>query len=174
MRMTENHLLAEAIHHISNVKLSPLLRNAGIKHNVKEHVSELLLNVAFRLLQDGVAQFVCLLECHRTERLHCLGGIPGTFFPQLAHHIQHPAELRQLFLIGMGHCNRAYVGNQSFLASAAAGSFFGAIPASLSNSPSVSILQAPLKRAPSSTASLLTCRSPATSQVSFRLRISLT
>ena len=105
--MAENHLLAKTLHNVRNIKLSPFLRYTGIEYNVKEHVTELLLNIAFRLLENGVAQFIDLLNSHRAERLHCLGSVPGTILPEFAHHIEYPAELRQLLLIGMYHCLKA-------------------------------------------------------------------
>ena len=101
VRMPEDHLVGDAFGDIGDVEAAFLLRDAGIKDDVKEHVAKLLAKVPVILLEDGVAELVDFLERHRTEGFCRLGGIPGAFCPELDHDIEKAPEGGQFFFFRM-------------------------------------------------------------------------
>ena len=103
MRVTENHFLAEPFHDVCNIEFALFLRNPGIEHDVKEDVTELLLDILVGLFEYGIAQFVRLLNGHRPQGLHGLGPVPRTFFTQPVHNVEYTTELRELFFVRMCH-----------------------------------------------------------------------
>ena len=99
--MPEDHLLAEPVDDVSDVVTPLFFRDFAVEDNVQQHVAEFLFQVVVIVLEDGIAQFINLLDGHRTEGIDGLGMVPGTFGPEFVHDIEDAPELREFFFLGM-------------------------------------------------------------------------
>ena len=80
-----DELLADAVQHVGDVEDLLLAADPGVEHHVQQQVAQLLLHPVQVTLQDGIAQFVGLLDGERTQGLHGLLAIPGALFAKLVH-----------------------------------------------------------------------------------------
>ncbi len=62
MRVAHNHLVANAIEHVGNIKGALLLPYLGIKDKMEHKVAKFLLHLVEVVVEDGLAKFVCLLD----------------------------------------------------------------------------------------------------------------
>ena len=101
MRMTENHLVAQLVAYISNIKLLFLLTYPAVEHNMQQDIAQLLANLTLVIADDGIAELIGLLDGIRTQRLVGLLTVPRTLHAQTIHDIQQPSEGFHFFLSGM-------------------------------------------------------------------------
>ena len=81
MRMAEDKFITKRIAYIRNIKAVFLLSHEGIKTNMKEHITELLLHILIIFLQDSLREFVDLLYRIGSDTLFSLLPIPRALRP---------------------------------------------------------------------------------------------
>ena len=92
MRMPEYKFVAELVADVGDVEIARLAAYLGVEDDVKEHVAELLADVRFIVLDDGVGQLVCLLNGVWAQALVGLLAVPRTFCAQVVHDVEQTSE----------------------------------------------------------------------------------
>ena len=98
VRMTVDEFVAQTVDHVHDIVFALLGSYLRIEDDVQQHVAQFLGDFPAFPAEDGVAQFVSLLNRLRTQRLGGLLVVPGAFLPELVHYIQKAAESLQLGL----------------------------------------------------------------------------
>ena len=88
MRMAHNHLFADAVKHVGNVEGTLLLPYLGVKNKMQHEVAEFFLHLDEVVVEDGLAEFVGLLNGEMTQAVDGLGAVPRASRAHRGHDIQ--------------------------------------------------------------------------------------
>ena len=88
MRVAHNHFLADAIKHVSDVEGTLLLPYLSVKNEMQHKVAELLFHLVEVVVEDGLAEFIGLLDGEVAQALNGLGAIPRAACTHSIHNIQ--------------------------------------------------------------------------------------
>ena len=97
MRMTIYQLVAQEIDDIHYIEMLLLLTNLGIKQHMKQHISKFLRKLAFLPFENGITEFIHLLQSLWAQRFVGLFPVPRALDPQFIQHIQNPSKCLQYF-----------------------------------------------------------------------------
>ena len=92
MRMAHDHLLADAVEHIGDVEGTLLLPYLGIENEMQHKVAEFFLHLVEVVVEDGLAEFVGLLDGEVAQAVDGLGAVPRAARTHRVHDIQKPLE----------------------------------------------------------------------------------
>ena len=81
VRVTVNQFLAKTVAYALDVEHLLLLSYLGVKNNMQQQISQLLLYLIIVVTNDGIAQLVCFFYCVGTKAFVGLLPVPRTLFP---------------------------------------------------------------------------------------------
>ena len=85
--MAHNHLLTNAVEHICDVESPFLLPYLGIENEMQHKVAEFFLHLVEVVVEDGLAEFVGLLDGEVAQALDGLGAVPRAAHTNCIHDI---------------------------------------------------------------------------------------
>ena len=88
MGMPANQLVADAIQHVSHVKVTLFAGNFTVKHQMQKEVSELFAEFGPIARINGICEFVGLFEGENPQGLLRLHAVPRALGAQVVHDVQ--------------------------------------------------------------------------------------
>ena len=104
MRVPVDEFITEFVADVGDVEVARLGPDFGVEDDVQQHVAQLFADVRLVVLDDGICQFVGLLDGVRPQALVRLLAVPRALLPQVVHHIEQPPERFQFFFSCMHVC----------------------------------------------------------------------
>ena len=112
VRVTVHEFVTDRVQCIGNVVPTLLGRNLGaqfgVEHHVQKEVARFFFDFVDILVQNGVGQFVSLLDGEMTKGLKGLLAVPWTFLPQIVHDVQQTTKCLEVL------CTRVHAAKVTF------------------------------------------------------------
>ena len=98
MRMTGDHLPCQGVTDISHIKLRLLLSDLRIETDMEQHITQLLADIGYVVLDQSIAEFIGLFDGIGTKALVGLFLVPRTICPQCIQDIEKSTKSLHFFL----------------------------------------------------------------------------
>ena len=95
VRVAANHLVHDRVDDVLDIETPPFIRQMGVKHYLKQQVTQFFAKRVEVLARDRVGDLVRFLDGAGNNRLESLGPVPGAVLPEPGH---QSGEAFHLFL----------------------------------------------------------------------------
>ena len=99
VRMTVDQLVAQAVDHIRIVERSGFGAQFRVEDDMQHQVAQLLADALHVAVENGVGQFVGLLDRVAAQRLEGLLAVPRALCAQFVHDLQQSQRCRGTFVL---------------------------------------------------------------------------
>ena len=90
--MSEDELGVEGVADVGDVEAALFVGDFRVEKDVQQHVAEFLADVGGVIVEEGLAEFVGLLDGVGAQGFVGLFRVPGAFYPQDVEGVDYSAE----------------------------------------------------------------------------------
>ena len=101
VRVPRDQLVTDAVQDIGRIEGAGLGTEAAVEHHMEHEVADLLAHLLKVALEDGLPEFVGLLDGQVPEGFEGLLHVPRAPFPQVVHDVEQTAEGSQFLRSGV-------------------------------------------------------------------------